>query len=101
MDIPTLRGLLQDALAAVERGEAIDDEALSLHLSRLPDLAEGATREDLLALQADIDALTEAATVARDDVGEMLVEIGRGRRGNRGYNSIKAIRKAQRLYRRA
>lgn len=100
MDVAGLRSLLHAVLVDLERGNPVDGEALAEHLDRIPDFVAGATQEELRGLLGDIQALTEAAQETQGELGALLEEIAKGRRGNRGYHSLKAFRKAQRLYRR-
>lgn len=101
MDVAGLRSLLHAALVDLERGNPVDGDALASLVDRIPGIAEGASQEDLRGLLEDLQALAAAAQEAQSELGVLLEEIAKGRRGNRGYHSLKAFRKAQRLYRRA
>ena len=79
----------------------LDFEAVQALLAQLPALTEGAERSELAALQVVLQALHAAAEGERQRIGAALDVVQRGRRGNRGYGTLKADRKNQRLYRRA
>ena len=100
MDVPGLRTLLHAVLVDLERGRPVDGEAVAAHLDALPELVADATPEEIRGLLEDIEHLTRVAVEAQGELGALIEEVNKGRRGNRGYNSLKAFRKAQRLYRR-
>ncbi len=101
MQVSELRQLLEAHLAEVGRDSGLDFEAVQALLAQLPALTEGADPAELVALQAVVRALHAAAEGERQRIGAALDVVQKGRRGNRGYGTLKADRKNQRLYRRA
>lgn len=100
MDARTLAGQLDAVRARLDAGEEVPVDEVERLLAQVPRAARG-PRADVVALKQAVDALQVVVQAAQQVVGDTLDEIGRGRRGNEGYRSLRAHRTSQKLYRRA
>lgn len=101
MDVVALRVALDGVRARLVAGDEVPVDDVEALLSQVAVSVEAAARSDVVALKASVDALLEAVRESQTVLGESLDRLGRGRRGNEGYRSLRANRKTQRLYRRA
>jgi hypothetical protein len=101
MDAVALCAALDDVRLRLASGDDVPVAEVEALLSQVPGSVEGSARADVAALKASVDRLLSDVRQAQTVLGEHLDRLGRGRRGNEGYRSLRANRKTQRLYRRA
>ena len=101
MDAVALRAALDAARARLASGEDLPVDEVEELLTQVPASVDGAAKAEVSALKTSVDLLLSDVREAQTVLGEHLDRLGRGRRGNEGYRSLRANRKTQRLYRRA
>lgn len=92
---------LRDLREISELGEAFPVDDLAPVLQRIPVEAPSLSEDDVRAVLAEVQALQKLAATARHDVADLLDKLAQGRDGIRGYNSLQAHHRAQRLSKRA
>lgn len=100
MDARTLARQLDAVRARLEAGGEVPVDEVEALLSQVRGAAQG-TRAEVEGLKASVDALAAVIAEAQQVIADSLERVGKGRKGNEGYRSLRAHRHSQKLYRRA
>jgi hypothetical protein len=101
VDAAALRLDLEALHRQLVAGEDVEVTEVEEAVAQVRSAVVGASRADVEALKCTVDKLTALVIEIMASLDQALDEVGRGRRGNKGYLSLRANRKSQRLYRRA